>query len=84
VRARQITVNGLQSEFSPQKVFFTTNLVVPKTDFNNDGKINVSDWSIFLSRWTSTEPSTRLLDDLNGDGKIDASDFSIFIRTLKQ
>ncbi|MGA2417678.1 MAG: dockerin type I domain-containing protein [Candidatus Staskawiczbacteria bacterium] len=83
IRARQVTFDGVQSEFSPQKVFFTTNLLVPKTDFNNDGKIDISDWSIFLAHWLSTDPATRLLDDLNGDGKVDASDFSIFIRTLR-
>jgi len=84
VRARQITSDGVQSEFSPRKIFFTTNLTVPKTDFNNDGKISISDWSIFLSHWFSVDPATRLLDDLNGDGKVDTSDFSIFVRTLRR
>ena len=83
IRALQ-TVGGGQSEFSPQKIFFTTNLYVPKTDFNNDGKLNVSDWSIFLSRWVVKDPTVRILDDLNNDGKVDVTDFSIFIRTLKQ
>lgn len=84
VRVRQTTPDGLQSEFSPQKVFFTTNLTVPKTDFNNDGKLNISDWSIFLSRWFSADTKVKMQNDLNGDGKLDASDFSIFIRTLRQ
>jgi len=84
IRASQTTSDGVQSEFSPQKVFFTTNLAVPKTDFNNDGKLNITDWSIFLSHWFSADSATRLLDDLNGDGKLNATDFSIFIRTLRQ
>ncbi|MDD5569137.1 MAG: hypothetical protein PHG23_01865, partial [Candidatus Pacebacteria bacterium] len=83
IRARQTAGNGMQSEFSPQKVFFTTNLTVPKTDFNNDGKLNVSDWSIFLARWYSTDAAVNMLDDLNKDGKVDATDFSIFIRTIR-
>ena len=84
VKASQTTFDGVESEFSPQKVFFTTDLTVPKTDFNSDGQINISDWSIFLARWFSTDSATRLLDDLNADGKVDATDFSIFIRTLRR
>jgi hypothetical protein len=84
LRASLTTSDGVQSEFSPRKIFFVTNLTVPKTDFNNDGKINISDWSIFLSRWFSTDPAAKLLNDLNNDGKINATDFSIFIRTLRQ
>ncbi len=84
IRARQAAGDGAQSEFSPQKVFFTTNLTVPKTDFNNDGKLDISDWSIFLSRWFSSDAATRMLNDLNSDGKLDATDLSIFIRTLRK
>jgi hypothetical protein len=84
ISARQTINNGLQSEFSPQKVFFVTNLTVPKTDFNNDGELNIGDWSIFLARWSSSDVTTRMLDDLNSDGKLDATDLSIFIRTLRK
>jgi len=84
IRALQSSGGGTKSEFSPQKVFFTTNLSVPKTDFNNDGKLNISDWSIFLSRWLAADQATRLSNDLNNDGKVNASDFSIFVRTLRQ
>jgi hypothetical protein len=84
IRAYQTTDDGVKSEFSSQKVFFTTNLAVPKTDFNNDGKLNISDWSIFLARWFSTDSVTKMLNDLNNDKKLDATDFSIFIRTLRQ
>jgi len=84
IKASQTLSDGRRSEFSPQKVFFTTNLSVPKTDFNNDGKIDISDWSIFLARWLSQDSSTRALDDLNNDSKVDTTDFSIFIRTLRR
>jgi hypothetical protein len=83
IRVNQ-TASGTVSEFSPQKIFFTTDLAVPKTDLNSDGKINISDWSIFLARWKSTDPSIRILDDLNNDAKVDVSDVSIFTRVLKQ
>jgi hypothetical protein len=75
---------GSKSSSSPQKVFFTTNLSVPKTDLNNSGKIDLGDWSIFLSRWRSKDAAVRMLDDLSGDGKVDVSDFSIFTRVLNQ
>ena len=84
VRVRQVTPNGTRSDYTPQKVFTVTTLLTPQTDFNQDGVINVQDWSIFLSRFTSTNPALRKLDDLNGDGKVDVTDLSIFVRTLKQ
>lgn len=86
VRVRQAppTGSGFQSEYSPQRVFIVTSLLTPQTDFNQDGVINVQDWSIFLSRWSSPDKATQLLDDLNGDGKLDVTDLSIFVRTLKK
>ena len=84
VRVRQVSPTGEASDYSPQKIFFVTNLFTPQTDFNQDGSINVQDWSIFLSRWNSPDKATQMLDDLNGDGKIDVSDLSIFVRTLKK
>ncbi len=84
VRVRQTTASGVKSDFSPQQVFSITKVFTPNMDFNNDGVIDIKDWSIFISRWTSTDPKVRALDDLNGDGKVDVQDFSIFVRTLKQ
>lgn len=81
--AMQIDVMGRSSDASPTKVFNVSSLLVPQVDFNTDGKIDVKDASIFLSRFNSTDPKVKLLDDLNGDGKVDASDLSIFIRTLR-
>jgi hypothetical protein len=83
VRVRQINPSNTRSDFSPQKIFIVTDLFVPKVDFNNDGAVNIQDWSTFLSRWVSDNPQARALDDLNDDGKVDISDFSIFVRTLK-
>jgi hypothetical protein len=83
IAALQQDALGRFSDPSIQKVFNVTNLLVPQVDFNGDGKINVIDASIFLSRFNSPDPKIKLLDDLNGDRKVDASDFSIFLRTLR-
>ena len=83
LRAKEIDVSGESSTYSVQKVFTVSPLLTPQVDFNHDGKVNVLDWSIFLSRWLSTDPKVRALDDLNGDGRVDIQDFSIFVRTMK-
>ena len=83
-RVRQVSPSGTSSEFAPQKVFNVTTLFVPQTDFNQDGVVNVADWSVFLSRWQSTNAALHQLDDLNGDGKVDIADRSIFTRTRKK
>jgi hypothetical protein len=53
------------------------------TDYNRDGKVDLSDLSIFMYRWNSSDPSLRSLADLNRDGVTDISDFSIFIQTMQ-
>lgn len=83
VWARQFDVRGKTSGFSILKVFNVSDLLVPQVDFNNDGIMNIQDWSVFLARWISADPAIQMLDDLNGDLKVDISDFSIFIRTLR-
>ncbi len=83
VRVLQVTA-GATSDYSPQKVFEVSTLFTPQTDFNQDGVINVQDWSVFLARWSSSVAATRMLDDLNGDGVLDVTDLSIFVRTLKK
>lgn len=84
IRARQTGVLGKTSDYSPQKVFNVSSLLVPQVDFNNDSKVDVRDWSIFLARWNSKDPNVKILNDLNEDGKVDVSDFSIFARTLRR
>ena len=84
VRVQQVSPAGIRSDYSPQKVFIVTTLFTPQTDFNQDGVVNIQDWSVFLARWSSPIASVRLLDDLNGDGKVDVTDLSIFVRTLKR
>ncbi|MDE2095995.1 MAG: hypothetical protein KGL39_01985 [Patescibacteria group bacterium] len=83
LRAKETEPSGETSSYSVQKIFTVSPLLTPQVDFNHDGKVNVLDWSIFLSRWLSTNPQVRALDDLNGDGKVDIQDFSIFVRTMR-
>jgi hypothetical protein len=83
IRVRQKNKTAV-SDFSQTKTFTVSSLFFPSTDLNNDDKINISDWSIFLSKWSSPDPSTRAHIDFNGDGKTDLSDFSSFIRTLNR
>ncbi|MDO8659617.1 MAG: hypothetical protein Q7K54_03370 [Candidatus Parcubacteria bacterium] len=82
--ASQISPNGSLSDRSPQKIFIVSSLINPQTDFNEDGIIDIKDFSIFLTKWRSNDASVRNTIDLNGNGKVDISDFSIFIRTIKQ
>lgn len=44
-------------------------------DLNGDGRINIRDLSILLSRWRSTNKTS----DLNDDGRVDVRDLSILI-----
>ena len=73
-----------ESDFSVTKTLVVSRLTSPRTDFSGDGRIDIKDWSIFLSRWISKDEGARKEVDLNGDGKIDISDFSIFIRSVRK
>ena len=75
---------GRISDFSSSKTFTVSKVFFPVTDLNNDGKINITDWSIFLSLWTSKDEVARKRIDFNGDGKVDLADFSIFMQSLRQ
>ncbi len=45
------------------------------TDLNGDGKVNLVDFSIFLTLWQSTGPR----GDFNCDGQVNLADFSIML-----
>lgn len=70
------------SDFSEAKAFLISGLAYPKADFDNDGSVTVSDWSVFLYRWGSSDKKLRETLDLDGDGKVDIFDFSIFLRAM--
>ncbi|MCK9352238.1 MAG: dockerin type I domain-containing protein [Candidatus Paceibacterota bacterium] len=46
-----------------------------RSDLNNDGKVNLADFSIFLFSWGTNDKTA----DINMNGKVDISDFSILI-----
>ncbi len=52
-------------------------------DFNNDARVDIKDWSIFLSNWSSQDEVKRKADDLNNDGKVNIGDFSIFLNSFQ-
>jgi len=85
VRAKQINLDGgRESDYSTERTFVVSKLTVVKADFSGDGKVDITDWSIFLARWGSKSSLGRAGIDLNSDGKIDITDFSIFIKTIRK
>lgn len=85
VRVRQYSqALGQTSDYSPLRSLIVSRLITTEADFSGDGKIDIQDWSIFLSRWISKEPVLRQSIDLNGDGKVNIADFSIFIRAIRR
>ena len=42
---------------------------------NHDGKVNLVDFSIFLTYWATTAPQA----DFNCDGQVNLADFSIML-----
>ncbi len=83
IKARFITQNGGKSDFSLERTFKVSALAFPKTDLNGDGIVNITDLSIFLSRWGSPDQSLRSTIDFDGDGKVDVSDFSILLNSIR-
>ncbi|MBI3634213.1 MAG: hypothetical protein HY228_01180 [Candidatus Yonathbacteria bacterium] len=85
VQAIQIDpASAKESDLSLSRTFVVSRLSVVQADLSGDGKIDIRDWSIFLSRWVSKDSLLRESIDLNGDGKINIIDFSIFIKTIRK
>ncbi len=82
VRVRQL-VDDRFSSYSFPRTFKISELEIPKADFNNDDKVNITDWSVFLFRWGSESASIKSKIDMDGNGKIDIVDFSIFLKAIK-
>ena len=47
-------------------------------DINNDGKVNIVDFSILMYFWNKTNPSNPCAN-INKDGRVDLKDFSIML-----
>ena len=85
MRLKQTLAGGKgESDYSPLKNFIVSRVLLPKADFNDDGAVDIRDWSIFLFHWGSKDMEKRMKIDLNNDGKIDISDFSIFVRNIRK
>ena len=82
VQARQVDRTGPTSSFSFPQAFQISQLKNPQADFNRDGKIDISDWSILLYRWGSSDQSLRNQIDLDGNGVVDIADLSIFLKNM--
>lgn len=78
-RSIQVTAQSRMSDYSLLKAFQISDPFVVYADLNNDGKLTISDWSIFLSSWVSREEDVRRKIDFNGDGKISIFDLSVFL-----
>lgn len=83
IKTRYVLSADKMSDFSDSKAFLVSPLSYPKADFNGDNVVTVSDWSVFLYRWGSSDKKLKETVDLNGDEKIDISDFSIFLQSIK-
>lgn len=81
-RVRQLDRAAISSVFSSTKIFTIAKVFAPNADLNDDGKSDISDWSIFLFRWGRTDEEEKSTIDFNNDGLVDISDFSIFLQSL--
>ena len=83
-RALQITVQSRTSDYSLLKAFQISEPFAVHADLNNDGKLTVSDWSIFLSSWISRDDIARKKIDFNSDGRITIFDLSVFLSSFRK
>jgi hypothetical protein len=83
VRVRQTDLDGKKSDFSATQAFRKYLLVAPRADFDESGKVDISDWSIFLFRWSSEDAGLRMSVDLDDNGTIDIFDLSIFLKAIQ-
>jgi len=83
IRVKQISGSQKESVYSAVKKIRISLLSFPEIDFNNDEIINITDWSVFLSRWEGEDQKLKNTIDLNYDGLININDFSIFLNAMR-
>jgi hypothetical protein len=72
LRVRSSLISGFGHDYSPSQTIVLSVTSVPKADLNADGRIDIVDFSRFL-----TKPI-----DMNGDSVINSTDVSIFLRAF--
>ncbi len=68
-----------QSFDAPEQVINFSH--VSSRDFNNDGVVNIADWTVLASYWLAedcNEPNGCGRADINSDGSIDVEDLALF------
>jgi len=83
LQTRQISSSGKKSDLSGTKSFKISSFSFANIDMNDDEQINIQDWSIFLTNWSSEDEERHNKDDLNGDGRVDVADFSVFLTSFQ-
>jgi len=84
VRSMQVAASSRTSDYSLLKAFQIAEPFAANVDLNNDGKLTISDWSIFLSSWSSREAVIKKKIDFNDDGKITIFDLSVFLSSFRK
>ena len=72
------TDEGEQSPFSQTLSFSVLPSKCQGADLNQDGKVNIIDFSILLYFWDQTKPA-NICADINRDGTVNLVDFSIMM-----
>lgn len=83
LKTRSVNPAGKLSNFSPSLPIRLAEFNRRAVDFNQDEKVNIADWSIFLFRWGSDDINLKNSIDLDGNGRVDIADFSIFLKTVE-
>jgi hypothetical protein len=83
IKVRQVSSQGAASDYSVEKTFVVTKSFIPKADLNRDGKMDIADWGIFMSRFRLLDDKDRLDLDLNGDSKVDIQDLNLMMAAVK-
>ena len=83
-RAAQVTSQSRTSDYSLLKAFQIADPFAVHADLNNDGKLTISDWSIFLNSWASRDDAIKKKIDFNNDGKITIFDLSVFLSSFRK
>ena len=83
IRAKRTGSDGKSSTYTSSYSFKIGAAEDTRIDLNGDHLVTISDWSIFLFRWGSSDASLRSTIDMDGDGIVNLTDFSIFLRAMR-